>query len=65
MIKNRLKEIRCEKEFISQKDFASFLGINKHQYSKYERNVLQPNLETAFKICIILDLDIKDIFYLE
>lgn len=64
-MRNRLKEIRIENGFSSQKDFAKYLGVDKYQYSKYERNVFQPNIETVFKICILLDIDIRDIFYLE
>ncbi len=64
-MKNRLKEIRIEKGFSSQKEFAKYLGIDKYQYSKYERNIFQPSLKIAFKICILLDIDIKELFYLE
>lgn len=64
-IKNRLKEIRIENGFLSQKDFAKYLGIDRYQYGKYERNVFQPNIEIVFKICILLDIDIKNMFYFE
>ncbi|OIJ12643.1 transcriptional regulator [Anaerobacillus alkalilacustris] len=60
-IKNRLKEFRHDKR-MNQTEFASFLGINISQYSRYETQKMQPNLETALEISEKLNVTVNSIF---
>lgn len=64
MVKNRLLDIRLEMRYKRQKDFAEFLGIEQSQYSKYENNRSQPELEVTLRICLKLNRDIREIFKL-
>ncbi|NBI05751.1 helix-turn-helix transcriptional regulator [Senegalia massiliensis] len=64
-VKNRLGEIRLQKGYKFQKDFAEFLELSQYQYNRYERNERQPSLEIALKISDKLNIDVKDFMYLE
>jgi putative transcriptional regulator len=63
VIKNRLLDLRLQKGFKFQKDFASYLEISRPQYSKYENNVEQPSIEILYKIAKKLNIKIDDIVY--
>lgn len=64
-VRNRLKEIRHQLQIDHQKDMAVLLGLQQQQYNRYERQQIQPTLETAIKIAQILKKPMEDIFYLE
>lgn len=65
-VKNKLKEIRMKEYMMNQKEFCSeVLKINRRTYSSLERNEVQGNLETAFKIAESLKRTIEDIWYYE
>ena len=64
-IKNNLEKIRLENGFKFQKDFADFLELSQYQYNRYERNERQPSLEIAIRISKKLNIDVREIFYLE
>ncbi|NEZ47693.1 helix-turn-helix transcriptional regulator [Clostridium niameyense] len=63
-IKNRLLQIRLDKGYKTQKEFAEFLEIKRVQYNKYENNKEQPTLETLYRISLKLDMKMEDIIYL-
>ncbi|WP_416333982.1 helix-turn-helix transcriptional regulator [Anaerospora hongkongensis] len=62
MLKNKLKSFRHLKE-MNQTEFAAFLGVQQAQFSRWERQVQQPNLEWAYKLCVKLNCNITDLFY--
>ncbi|MFT9497036.1 helix-turn-helix transcriptional regulator [Anaerosolibacter sp.] len=66
-VKNRFLQIRLEKGYKFQQDFAKFLGVSQYQYNRYEMNVNQPSLESLLKICgkDKLDMDPRELFYLD
>lgn len=64
-VKNRLQEIRLQMGYKFQKDFAEYLDLSQYQYNRYEQNERQPTLEIALKICHKLNIDPREIFYLE
>ena len=63
----RLKELRKEKN-LSQAEFASKIGMQQQQYSRYEKGEREPQLKHIRKICKqfeisadwLLGLDQKD-----
>jgi putative transcriptional regulator len=65
MVRNRLLQIRLSLGYKFQKDFAEYLDIPQYQYNRYENNENQPSLETALKISIRLNMDLREILYLE
>ncbi|OBR90691.1 helix-turn-helix domain protein [Clostridium ragsdalei P11] len=62
-IKNKLLQIRLQKGYKKQKDFAEFLSLDSNDYNRIENNKKQVNLETAFNIAQKLNMKIEDIFY--
>ncbi|MCX7779595.1 MAG: helix-turn-helix domain-containing protein [Negativicutes bacterium] len=61
MLKNKLKSWRHRME-MNQTEFAAFLGANKNQYSRWERQEIQPSLEWAWIIAKKLNCRIEDLF---
>lgn len=49
-IQLRISDLRKEKK-LSQKDFASSIGMDDSQYSKLERGKLQPTIHQVMDIC--------------
>lgn len=64
-IKNRLLEIRLQRGYKFQKNFAEYLGIGQYQYNRYEKNKTQPNLETTYMILKKLEINFFNLFYEE
>lgn len=64
-VKNRFLEIRLKLGYQFQKDFAEYLGIGQSHYNRYERNVIQPNLNQIYIILKRLNIEFYDLFYLE
>lgn len=64
-VKNRFAEIRLQRGYKFQKSFAEFLELSQYQYNRYERNERQPSLEIALSISYKLNIDLRDIFYLD
>ncbi len=65
MVRNRLKEIRLKMLIEHQTDMALLLSISQQQYNRYERQIIQPTLETALRIAQKLNKPLEEIFYLE
>jgi putative transcriptional regulator len=63
MLKNKLLEIRLQKGYKKQKDFADFLEISQNQYNRYENNVMQPSSEVLYKMAKKLNCSMEDIIY--
>lgn len=55
---NRLKEIR-KKLNLSQKIVANAIGISINTYSKYERNITQPNMKILIRFSNYYNLKIQ------
>ena len=51
----RLKELRQARS-VYQKDIASYLGIDRTTYVKYENGSSEPPLETLMKLCRYFDV---------
>ena len=54
---NRIKELRIIKG-ITQTELGKQVGVNQSAIGKYEREELQPNLETLQKLAIYFDTTI-------
>jgi len=60
-LKNRLKYWRHMNQ-MEQKEFAEFLGVARQQYNRWERQVVQPNIETAWALAKKLNTKMDDLF---
>lgn len=64
VLKNRLRVIRAEKE-LSQGELADMVGVSRQTISSIETGVFCPTAKLALVICIALEKQFEDIFYLE
>ncbi|KWZ89946.1 MAG: helix-turn-helix domain-containing protein [Finegoldia magna] len=60
-IENKIRELRKDKG-LSQHKLAKMVGLKRRSIMAYENNTISPTLETAYKICKVLDRDIKEVF---
>lgn len=63
-VKNRLKEI-LESRGIKQSWLADRVGMTRGTMSNLVNNRYQTSIEFAFVIADVLDMDVKDIWYLD
>jgi DNA-binding XRE family transcriptional regulator len=47
---------------MNQTEFAEWLGVNKNQYSRWERQEIQPSIEWAWNIANKLNCHMEEIF---
>ncbi len=64
-VKNRLKQIRHELMIDSQTEMARFLKLQQQQYNRYERQQIQPTLETALRMARVLKRPVEEIFHID
>lgn len=62
-VRNRLNDIRHEMKMNTQKEFAELLGLSAWQLNRYEKQAIQPELETALVIAEKLKMPVEKIFY--
>ncbi|NLC88172.1 MAG: helix-turn-helix transcriptional regulator [Clostridiaceae bacterium] len=62
VLKNRLKEIRMEKN-VSQAQLAEFVGVSRNTISSIETGQFSPTAKLALIICIALDKKFEELFY--
>ena len=62
VLKNRLKEIRKEKD-LSQKNLADMVGVSRNTISSIETGQFNPTAKLALILCIALDKKFEEIFY--
>lgn len=64
IIKNRIAEFRKEKG-LSQHRLAKAVGLKRRSIMAYENYQISPTLETAYKICQVLEKDFLEVFLIE
>ena len=62
ILKNKLKEIRKEKN-ISQQELADMVGVSRNTISSLETGQYEPTAKLAYVLAIALDLKFEDVFY--
>lgn len=63
-LKNRLKQIRADKD-ISQTKLANMVGVSRNSISSIETGQYCPTAKLALLLCIALDVKFEDIFYFD
>lgn len=61
VIENRIAQFRKEKG-LSQHKLAEAVGLKRRSIMAYENNTISPTLETAYKICKVLEKDMTEVF---
>lgn len=64
VVKNRIAEFRKEKG-LSQHRLAKAVGLKRRSIMAYENYTISPTLETAYKICQVLEKNFTDVFLVE
>lgn len=64
MIINKIKEYRKIKN-MTQKELASVLGVSRKTLSLIESGSVIPRVDIAYKLSLILEAPIQDLFYNE
>ena len=62
ILKNRLKEVRAEKN-LSQSRLAEMVGVSRNTISSIETGQFNPTAKLALILCIALDKKFEEIFY--
>lgn len=62
VLKNRIKEIRMEKN-ISQSDLANLVGVSRNSISSIEIGKYCPSAKLALIICVALEKKFEELFY--
>lgn len=62
VLKNRLKEIRKEKD-LSQQSLADMVGVSRNTISSIETGQFNPTAKLALILSIALDKKFEEIFY--
>ena len=62
VLKNRLKEIRTEKN-LSQAELAEMVGVSRNTLSSTETGQFSPTAKLALILCIALDKHFEEVFY--
>ncbi len=62
VLKNKLKEIRKEKN-ISQQELADMVGVSRNTISSLETGQYEPTAKLALILSIALDKQFEEIFY--
>jgi putative transcriptional regulator len=61
-MKNRLKVLRAERDW-SQADLADKAGVSRQTINAIETEKYNPSLELAFKLAVIFQAKIEDMFF--
>jgi putative transcriptional regulator len=61
LILNRLRIVLAEKN-LTNRWLAEKLKVNENTVSKWVNNSQQPNLKTFYKISVLLEVSLKDLF---
>lgn len=64
VLKNRLKEVRSEKN-LSQMRLASMVGVSRNTISSIETGQFTPTAKLALVLCIALDKKFEELFYFD
>jgi putative transcriptional regulator len=62
VLKNRLKEVRSEKN-LSQQELADMVGVSRNTISSLETGQYEPTAKLALVLAIALDMKFEELFY--
>ena len=65
VINNNVRKLRFLNDEITQKDLAVKVGVSRQTSVAIEKGQYSPTLELCFKLAIIFDKTIDEIFYIE
>ena len=61
-ITNNVRKLRFEHNELSQTDLAKLVGVSRQTIVSIEKGSYSPSLELAYKIAIVFDKKIEEVF---
>ena len=62
-IANRVRELREQKEGMTQAELGKLVGVTRQTIAAIEKRSYSPSLESAFRIARVFDVSINTVFY--
>lgn len=64
-ISNNMRRLRFDKDEMTQKDLADKVGVTRQTIVAIEKGKYSPTLELAFKIALIFEKSLEEVFSYE
>jgi putative transcriptional regulator len=64
-IKNNIRRLRFDANEMTQKELADTVGVSRQTIVAIEKGKYSPSLELAFKIALVFDKPLTDVFSYE
>lgn len=64
-IGNHVRKLRFMSDEMTQQQLAEKAGVTRQTVAAIEKNKYSPSLELAFRIALIFDTKIEEVFYIE
>lgn len=61
-IQNKIRELRFFADEMTQQDLALAVGVTRQTIMAIEKGKYSPSLEVAFKIALVFDKPLEDVF---
>jgi putative transcriptional regulator len=61
-ILNRIKELRFDRDEMTQQDLADRIGVTRQTVNAIELGKYSPSLEVAFRIATVLGVPLEQVF---
>ena len=63
-IENSVRKLRFNNNEMTQQELANWVGVTRQTVVAIEKYKYTPSLELAFKISIVFNKDIQEVFYI-
>lgn len=61
-ITNTIRKLRFERNEMTQQDLAERVGVTRQTINAIELGKYSPSLEVAFRIAVVLDVRLEEVF---
>ena len=61
-VRNRIRELRCQYDGLTQQELADEIGVTRQTVNAIEAGKYSPSLEVAFRIALVFDVPLEDVF---
>ncbi len=65
IIRNNLRRLRFDRGEMTQQQLADQAGVTRQTIVAIEKGNYSPSLELAFRIALVFEVSLQDVFYIE
>jgi len=65
IIHNNIRKLRFEHNEMTQQELADKAGVTRQTIVAIEKGNYSPSLELAFRIALVFDVPLEEVFYVE